>query len=104
MRAGVRLRQGLLDQALGRDIGGSRESVNKILQSWHKAGWIELGKGSIVIRDMAAIEPIPVEINFWPPEGGGEQASNPEVRHDRAPSQRFRDRAGDQHADCQRDR
>jgi len=41
---------------LGNIAGGSRESVNKILQSWHKAGWIELGKGSIVIRDMAAIE------------------------------------------------
>ena len=41
---------------LGNFAGGSRESVNKILQSWHKAGWIELGKGSIVIRDMAAIE------------------------------------------------
>src|SRR5262249_28606171 len=41
---------------LGHIAGGSRESVNKILQSWHKAGWIELGKGTIVIRDMAAIE------------------------------------------------
>jgi CRP-like cAMP-binding protein len=41
---------------LGHIAGGSRESVNKILQSWHKARWIELGKGSIVIRDMAAIE------------------------------------------------
>ena len=41
---------------LGHIAGGSRESVNKILQSWHKAGWIELRKGSIVIRDMAAIE------------------------------------------------
>jgi CRP/FNR family transcriptional regulator, cyclic AMP receptor protein len=41
---------------LGNIAGGSRESVNKILQSWHKARWIELRKGSIVIRDMAAIE------------------------------------------------
>jgi len=41
---------------LGNMAGGSRESVNKILQSWHKAGWIELGKGTIVIRDLAAIE------------------------------------------------
>jgi CRP/FNR family transcriptional regulator, cyclic AMP receptor protein len=41
---------------LGNIAGGSRESVNKILQSWHKAGWIELGKGTIVIRDIAAIE------------------------------------------------
>src|SRR5206468_7500794 len=41
---------------LGNIAGGSRESVNKILQSWHKAGRIELGNGTMVIRDMAAIE------------------------------------------------
>ena len=40
---------------LGNIAGGSRESVNKILQNWHKAGLIELGKGSIVIRDLNAI-------------------------------------------------
>jgi CRP/FNR family cyclic AMP-dependent transcriptional regulator len=40
---------------LGSMAGGSRESVNKILQSWHKADWIELGKGTIVIRDLDAI-------------------------------------------------
>ena len=40
---------------LGNIAGGSRESVNKILQSWHKACWIELGKGTILIRDLDAI-------------------------------------------------
>jgi CRP-like cAMP-binding protein len=40
---------------LGSIAGGSRESVNKILQSWHKAGWIELGKGTIVIREPNAV-------------------------------------------------
>jgi CRP/FNR family cyclic AMP-dependent transcriptional regulator len=40
---------------LGYMAGGSRESVNKILQSWHKAGWIELGKGTIAIRDLNAV-------------------------------------------------
>ena len=37
-------------------VGCSRESVNKQLQAWHKAGFIDLAKGSIVIRDPAAIE------------------------------------------------
>jgi CRP/FNR family transcriptional regulator, cyclic AMP receptor protein len=37
-------------------VGSSRESVNKQLQAWHKAGFIDLAKGSIVIRDAAAIE------------------------------------------------
>jgi len=41
---------------LGNIAGGSRESVNKHLQAWHKAGWIDLGKATIVIRDLAAIE------------------------------------------------
>lgn len=37
-------------------VGSSRESVNKQLQAWHKAGFIDLAKGSIVIRDPAALE------------------------------------------------
>jgi CRP/FNR family transcriptional regulator, cyclic AMP receptor protein len=37
-------------------VGSSRESVNKQLQAWHKAGFIDLAKGAIVIRDRAAIE------------------------------------------------
>jgi CRP/FNR family transcriptional regulator, cyclic AMP receptor protein len=41
---------------LGAHAGGSRESVNKHLQSWHRAGLIRLGKSSIVIRDLTAIE------------------------------------------------
>jgi CRP/FNR family transcriptional regulator, cyclic AMP receptor protein len=46
----------LSQRELGNIAGGSRESVNKILQSWHRGGWIELAKGTIVMRDMAAIE------------------------------------------------
>jgi CRP-like cAMP-binding protein len=46
----------LSQRELGYIAGGSRESVNKHLQIWHKEGFIRLGKGSIVIRDMAAIE------------------------------------------------
>ncbi|HXC91241.1 MAG TPA: Crp/Fnr family transcriptional regulator [Stellaceae bacterium] len=41
---------------LGNIVGSSRESVNKQLQAWQKAGFIDLAKGSIVIRDAAAIE------------------------------------------------
>lgn len=41
---------------LGHIVGSSRESVNKLLQVWQRAGLIELAKGSIVIRDPAAIE------------------------------------------------
>jgi CRP/FNR family transcriptional regulator, cyclic AMP receptor protein len=41
---------------LGSMAGGSRESVNKILQNWHRRGLIDLSKGSIIIRDVGAIE------------------------------------------------
>jgi CRP/FNR family transcriptional regulator, cyclic AMP receptor protein len=46
----------LSQRELGTIVGGSRESVNKHLQTLHRAGLIRLGKGSIVIRDLAAIE------------------------------------------------
>ncbi len=46
----------LSQRELGGHAGGSRESVNKILQSWHRAGLIRLSKGSIVILDLAAIK------------------------------------------------
>ena len=41
---------------LGNIAGGSRESVNKHLQAWHRAGWIDLDKGTIVIRNLTAID------------------------------------------------
>jgi CRP-like cAMP-binding protein len=41
---------------LGSMAGGSRESVNKILQNWHRPGLIDISKGSIIIRDVEAIE------------------------------------------------
>ena len=46
----------LSQRELGNHAGGSRESVNKHLQSWHRAGLIRLGKNSIEILDLAAIE------------------------------------------------
>jgi CRP-like cAMP-binding protein len=41
---------------LANNVGGSRESVNKHLQCLHRAGVIDLAKGSIVIRDRMALE------------------------------------------------
>ena len=41
---------------LGSMAGGSRESVNKLLQIWHRGGLIDLSKGSIMIRDAEAIK------------------------------------------------
>ena len=53
---GAMLELHLSQGELGNIVGSSRESVNKQLQVWHRAGLIELAKGSIVIRDARAIE------------------------------------------------
>ncbi len=46
----------LSQSELGNIVGSSRESVNKQLQAWQKAGFIDLAKGSIIIRHPAALE------------------------------------------------
>jgi CRP/FNR family cyclic AMP-dependent transcriptional regulator len=43
-------------RVLGNIAGGSRESVNKHLQNMHRRGVIDIGKGSIMIRDLEALE------------------------------------------------
>jgi CRP-like cAMP-binding protein len=40
---------------LGNMAGGSRESVNKILQNWHRQGLIDLGKASVYIRNIETL-------------------------------------------------
>jgi len=45
----------LSQKELGNMAGGSRESVNKILQNWHRRGLIDLGKASVLIRDVEAL-------------------------------------------------
>ncbi len=51
-QSGLRLSQ----RELGNLVGGSRESVNRQLQLWHRAGLIELERGRVAIRDAAAIK------------------------------------------------
>jgi CRP-like cAMP-binding protein len=45
----------LSQSELGNIVNCSRESVNKQLQAWQKAGFIYLAKASILIRDLAAL-------------------------------------------------
>ncbi|MEK9676975.1 MAG: Crp/Fnr family transcriptional regulator [Rhodospirillaceae bacterium] len=40
---------------LGQLMSTSRESINKHLQSWPKEGWIDLGRGRIMIKDTQAL-------------------------------------------------
>jgi CRP-like cAMP-binding protein len=48
----------ITQRELGNLVGGSREHVNRQLQIWQKAGLIELGKGTITLRDPQAIADI----------------------------------------------
>lgn len=49
--AGIKISQ----RALGEIVGGSRESVNKHLQYWKRAGVISVEKGGIRINDIRAL-------------------------------------------------
>ena len=53
---GITIRSRVSQQALGQLVGSSRESVNKQLQVWRKAGWLELEGGRIVIRQAHNLE------------------------------------------------
>ncbi len=55
---GVRIGIKLSQQQLGSLIGVSRESVNKLLGDWTRAGQLALDKGHIVIPDRAALQAI----------------------------------------------
>lgn len=41
---------------LGQMMGVSRESINKYLQAWRRAGWIELSRGKITLLNVPALE------------------------------------------------
>jgi CRP/FNR family cyclic AMP-dependent transcriptional regulator len=45
----------ITQRELGNMVGGSREHINRQLQAWQRAGIIELGKGTIAIRDQRAL-------------------------------------------------
>ena len=46
----------LSQRELGEIVGATRESINKHLQLWHRAGIIDFEKGAIVIHDPHALE------------------------------------------------
>jgi CRP/FNR family cyclic AMP-dependent transcriptional regulator len=66
---GTTIRRRLSQQALGQLVGSSRESVNKQLQAWRKAGWIGIERGRITIHQAG-----PLERAARTPAGSGETA------------------------------
>jgi len=64
---------------LGQLMSTSRESINKHLQYWRKEGWIDLGRGRIMIKDTEALANLVEQEGgmgspAWllPPSGDGE--------------------------------
>jgi CRP/FNR family transcriptional regulator, cyclic AMP receptor protein len=54
--AGLRIEHGLSQQELGDSIGVSRVSVSKQLGAWRARGFLDLGRGFIVVHDMRRLE------------------------------------------------
>jgi CRP/FNR family cyclic AMP-dependent transcriptional regulator len=54
--AGMRLDIKLSQQQIGNLIGISRESTNKYIVEWTRAGWLAINNGFITITDLAALE------------------------------------------------
>ncbi|HEV2097610.1 MAG TPA: Crp/Fnr family transcriptional regulator [Stellaceae bacterium] len=52
----ARIVLGLSQREIGNLIGASREKVNRRLQAWRRAGIITVDKGTISIRDAAALQ------------------------------------------------
>ena len=48
----------LSQQDMSSIVGASRETVNKQLRMWQRAGLLELGKRLIVIRDLEALKDV----------------------------------------------
>jgi len=54
--SGLRIEHGLSQQELGDSIGASRVSVSKQLNAWRDQKLLALGRGVIVVHDMARLE------------------------------------------------
>lgn len=52
---GVRIQHGLSQRELADSIGASREALNKLLGEWKRAGLIDYGRGSLVVRDATGL-------------------------------------------------
>jgi hypothetical protein len=52
----------LSQRKLGETVGASRESVNKCLAQWQRAGVLEIADGAIKIKDVEALEAVAAEL------------------------------------------
>jgi CRP-like cAMP-binding protein len=55
---GLRINHRLSQEMLGQAIGVSRETVNKQLNEWREQGLLEVGRGFVVLHDLARLQTI----------------------------------------------
>jgi CRP-like cAMP-binding protein len=55
---GIEIGLRLSQQELAHMMATTRESVNKQLQTWAQAGWIDLQRSRVTVTDVAALEAI----------------------------------------------
>ncbi|MBI3516061.1 MAG: Crp/Fnr family transcriptional regulator [Proteobacteria bacterium] len=79
---GVRIGARLSQRELGGMLGVSRESINKHLGAWQKAGLVRIESGAITVLDRAALGRLA--------DGGIEPFVEPLERSDKAPKSRRR--------------
>jgi CRP-like cAMP-binding protein len=48
----------LSQEELARSLGLSRQIVNKHLQTWKRADWIGLGRGTVLVKDAQALRTV----------------------------------------------
>lgn len=55
-RAGSGYTLRISQEDLANFLGVSRQAVNQQLQAWKAQGWVELGRGSVTVQDVSAIQ------------------------------------------------
>jgi len=55
---GILIQLKLSQQEIAALIGVTRESVNKQLSAWQELGWVKVGRGSILVTDIEALEAV----------------------------------------------
>lgn len=55
-RGGSGLTVRISQEDLATFLGVSRQAVNQFLQGWKAQGWVELGRGSVTVKNEAALE------------------------------------------------
>jgi len=78
-KGGVCIDIRLSQQQLGAIVGLTRESVNKWLGEWQRAGWIAVKQGYVTLLDAPALVGLAGEVQDSPPPRSGAASARPRI-------------------------